>query len=121
MDQDQVKLAEALARLRAVREHGTTGHVDIEFVEEYHSVLTLLAAVSGVNLDSFRIPQEQLQESKSGGVLSILARTRTPITTRVYCKRAFFLMKIDGVIGMFKLLNQPRDKASIGFSPGGTN
>jgi hypothetical protein len=115
MDQDQVKLAEALARLRAVREHGTTGHVDIEFVEEYHSVLTLLAAVSGVSLDSFRIPPEQLRESKSGGLLNTLARTRTPITTRVYCKRGFFLMKIDGVVGLFQLLNAPSDKPTIGF------
>jgi len=111
---NQAAIIEAYSHLKSLRKH-VPGPVHPKYVSEFHEILDLLERGSGASLANFRIPAAQIK----------------PVVTRVrrgggatysgepYCERAFFLMKVDGVLNMFKILMSSggSTKPAIGFKP----
>jgi len=95
--------------------------VDLKFVGEFHEILVLLKAASHIDLEHFRIPSEEIHPAVTQRVVHRAARSAREVTRAPYCEGSFFLMKIDGVMGMFELLTNPTPpgKVQIGFNPPG--
>lgn len=110
-----MQVLEAYSRLKALRQNVADQPVAGQVVVEFHQILDLLEAASQVSLQGFRIPESELRPIESGG--SYLSG-QVDYSRESYCDRAFFLMKIEGVLIMFEvLLSTPAGKPSIGFKP----
>ncbi|MGD0949937.1 MAG: hypothetical protein ABSA52_21225 [Candidatus Binatia bacterium] len=115
---NDLKVIEAFSRLKSLRQNVPNGPVETRFVSEFHDVLTMLEATSGVKLDSFGIPASEVRPI----VTSFSYVTgEADYSSERYCDYAFFIMKVDGVLTMFELLisQGPGSKAAIGFKPPG--
>lgn len=108
---------EAYARLRSLRENLPNYHsVSEKYVDEYHDVLTTLAKLSAIDLDSFRVASSHVQRA----VTSSNYRTgQKTYSESKHCERSFLMMKIDGVLNLFNMLTQKEVKRPIGFNPPG--
>ena len=107
---------EAYVRLKALRQNLPDHDVEMRFVNEFHQILDLLQASSGANLDSFRIPPGELKPIMvAGNYLDGSAE----YTDENFCNHSFFVMKVDGVLMYFELLQASRaeSKPVIGFKP----
>lgn len=108
----QGQLALAYARLNSMKENlPKRFEADSKYIEEYHQILDLLQTASGNDLKSFRIPANEIHPETTGG---------NSITGEVYysgrqvCERIYLMMKIDGVLGFFTIINAPKRK-EFGF------
>lgn len=82
-------------------------------VDEYHLILRVLEAASGVDLSAFRIPDSELKPRVSG---ISLATRRRPGATRYsderYCDDGFFSRRIDGLWNYLRTLDISNQKES---------
>ncbi|MGA2481568.1 MAG: hypothetical protein ABSF92_00440 [Candidatus Acidiferrales bacterium] len=102
-------LAEAFARLNAVRGNLPDSLVIHEkYVNEFHDILDLLTKETGTDLSRFRVPASELKRTPT----SFTPGRGTRYSEAKYCDRQFLLIKIDSVLGFFKLQTA---KSEIGF------
>ena len=108
------RIAEALARLKALRAN-LPDHDEVEpkYARELHEIIALLEADSGSDLGSFRVPASEIRPIIVGGnaITGHVDYSEEP-----YVERAYLLMKIDGVIGLFEILGS-QERTRIGFYP----
>jgi len=93
---------EAYSRLKSLREHLSDEPVGAAYVNEYHEVLDLLEAARKVSLEGFRIPEAQVRPVEVG---SNYVTGEVHYSTDRFCDRRFFLIKIDGALALFDLLD----------------
>lgn len=111
---NQIRLAEAYARINALKAHLPEAYVvEQKYVEEFHEVLSVLEQESCADLSKFRIPESEVRPR----VISV-RRMRGSVTysDRSYCERSFLMMRIDGILGFFSL-QMATPKTAIGFHP----
>jgi hypothetical protein len=113
----QTKIVEAYSRLQALSEHVPGPHVYDKYVTEFHNILDLLEESSGAILANFRIPPEEMKPQ----IASVRRRGGgATYTKEPCCERAYFDMKVAGVLRMFEQLERtssPSGKAPIVFNP----
>ncbi len=107
-----IEIVEAYARLKALRQNAPAGRVEEKFVSEFHAILDLLEKASEVNLKNFRIPASEVRRA----VAAYSPSTGKVYSDASYCDRDYFLVKVDGVLMMFDLL-QEGGESKIGFAP----
>jgi hypothetical protein len=114
---DQMKVIEAYARLNSLKSNLPNTHtVHEKYVREFGDICSLLQQLSGVDLNSFKIPSSELQRRLTS---SNYRTGKSTYTDDLYCDRAFLMMKTDGVINLFDiyLSSQKTGKSPIGFNP----
>ena len=115
---DQVKVLEAYVRLVAMREH-LPGRIHPRLAEEFHGIVVQLEEHGGVSLQAFRIPGEAIHAAKTLQHHSDWDGAPYTSVVEAYCDRQTFLMKLDGVLRLFQMLDTMRatGKSPIGFRP----
>lgn len=93
---------EAYSRLKSLREHLPEEPVAAAYVTEYHAVLDLLEDGRKVSLEGFRIPEAQVRPVEVG---SNYVTGEVHYSAERFCDRRFFLIKIDGALSLFDLLD----------------
>jgi len=113
---DQLAVAQAYSRLRALKANVPGAQVHTKYVTEFHEVLDILERVSGTSLADFRVPASEIRPIVTS--VSYLGKGAT-YSKEPYCERSFFDMKVDGVLTLFELLtnSEPESKGPIGFDP----
>ena len=111
----QVEIIEAYSRLKALKEHVPGPYVHPKYVAEFHDIMDLLEKASGARLANFRIPGTEVKPV----ITSVRRGGGATYSDEPYCERAFFEMKVDGVLTMFEFLvtSGPGTKGPIGFNP----
>jgi hypothetical protein len=112
----QVEIIEAYSRLKALKANVPGPYVHPKYVEEFHHILDLLEKASGASLGNFRIPASEIRPVITS--VSYIGEGAT-YSDEPYCERAFFDMRVDGVLTMFELLinSGGGSKPPIGFNP----
>jgi hypothetical protein len=93
---------EAYSRLKSLRGHLPDEPVGAAYVAEYHAALDLLEAGRKVSLEGFRIPETQVRPVEVG---SNYVTGEVHYSAERFCDRRFFLIKIDGALALFDLLD----------------
>ncbi len=92
--------------------------IDEKYIREYHDMLTVLEGATGMRLEEFRIPDNELQRVMTsytppgpyfGG------EEKTTYTNERYCDRDYVLSKLDAILTYFQILNSPKEENKIGF------
>ena len=111
----QVKIIEAYSRLKALKEHVPGPFVDTKYVREFHLILDPLEESSGTSLATFKIPETEIKRV----ITSVRRGREATYSKEPHCERAFFDMRLDGVLTMFELLLNAGagSKGAIGFKP----
>ncbi len=106
-------LAEAFARLNAMRTHlPDSPSVHERYVHEFHDILDLLEKETAADLSRLRVPVSELKRR----ITSVAPIRGATYSEARYCAREFLMIKIESVVGFFKL--QTADsKPEIGFAP----
>ena len=113
---NEIKSMEAYARLLAMRAH-LPSPIPPSLADEFHSILELIESSKGVDLNAFRIPPEGIRRAQTVQVASEWGGAPMSSTTPAACDRSVFLMKLDGALGLFQLLDSAGalGKSPIGF------
>ena len=113
---NRTDIVQGYSRLKALREHVPGPCIEVKYVVEFHSILDLLERASGVSLAGFRIPDSELVPQ-----IAAVRPGRPPTyTDEPHCERAFFEMKVDGVLTMFELeLQSGAGAQGVIFKPRG--
>ena len=112
-DNAQDMLARAYVLLSSLRKNVTqAGSVSEKYVNEYRLVLDKLQKI-GINISDFQIP---LSEIKPRLLSFNYATHEERYSTEKYVDQAYFLTKLDALLGYFEIITseQPR---RIGFRP----
>ena len=97
----QTSIKQAYSRLLALKDNLPQGfQADGTYVDEFHSILDTLQRESEQDLSAFRVPASEMMKQSSGGD-DISGKVY--YTGRKMCRRAFLMMRIDGVLGFFAL------------------
>lgn len=87
-----------------------------KYVTEFHNILDLLQESSGASLANFRIPPEEMKPQ----IASVRRDGGATYTKEPCCERAYFDMKVAGVLRMFELLERSSGLSGAGpivFNP----
>jgi len=108
-------------RLVAMREH-VPGRIPPRLAAEFHGILAQLEEHGGVSLQAFQIPDEAIHAAKTLQHHSDFDGAPYTSVVEAYCERETFLMKLDGVLRLFQMLDTMRTsgKSPIGFRPPGS-
>ena len=111
-------ILESYSRLIAYRQHLPEGDVEVPYIDEYHNILTALERATSANLTNFRVQQSAIRPVKTGGNY---LTGESYYSDEPYADRALVLMKVDGVLTMFKLSQSSEGtaRAPIGFDTHG--
>ena len=111
---NEEKVAVAYTSLTALKSNlPDISIVGENYVREFHSILDLLAESTGYELARFGVPSSEVQPT----IVSGNYRTgETTYSEAKYCERSFLMMKIDAVLGFFKIVSA-HPKPGIGFKP----
>src|SRR3984893_17754216 len=97
---NQTSVKQAYSRLLALKDNLPQGfQADGMYVDEFHSILDILHRESEQDLSAFRVPAREMMKESSGDDIS----GKVYYTGRKMCRRAFLMMRIDGVLGFFAL------------------
>ena len=98
----QTSIKQAYSRLLALKDNlPQVFQADGTYVDEFHCVLDILQRESEQDdLSAFRVPASEMMKQSSGGD-DISGKVY--YTGRKMCRRAFLMMRIDGVLGFFAL------------------
>jgi hypothetical protein len=111
MEQDQ--LIRTYVRLSALMKNlESKGSIKETYVSEYHSIVTQLEA-GGWEIEEFKIPETVLHQRVTSW--NPLSGHKTLSKNR-FVAGAFFMSKLDAILGYFDLLTEPEEKKHIGFS-----
>ena len=110
---DAAKLAEAYARLVALRENLPEGvQVPEKYAREFETIRQTLAEITGHKLDAFAVPESECKPR----VVATGRYSGVKYSKGLYCDRAFLMMKIHGLLTLFSL-QEAVEKKQIGFHP----
>jgi hypothetical protein len=111
-EDSQDELARAYAILNSLRDNIsqiTEYRVEEKYVNEFHTVLDKLESV-GIETTEFRVPDSLVKPR-----LRVSSRSGDVYSKEKYVERSFILIKIDAVLGYFKIITSEKPK-KIGFS-----
>lgn len=92
----------------------TDFRVDQSWVGDFHSALQKIERATGVDLQEFRIPQEDLRREITGGNY---LTGEVDYSGRMVVERTRLLLKVDAVLGYFQYqLKDKATKGQMGFS-----
>jgi hypothetical protein len=105
---NQSKLFTSYLRLTALKSN-LPGHAQVheKYLEDFHAVVDLLAELSGLDLDGFRLPSS---ECLPGEAQTAADR---------YCERSLLTQKIDAVLSCFQVQFSPPGSEARGPSAPG--
>jgi len=107
------EIARAYATLSSLKQNvPNTFEVEQSWVNDFHSVLDKIEKATSLDLQEFRVPQQELHKEISGGN-SISGEV--DYSGRTVVERMRLLMKLDAVLGYFTTKTTMR---SIGFNKG---
>src|SRR5260221_4932589 len=111
-------LLEAYARLTSLREH-LPGTIPPRLAEEFHRIVNLLEVEAGVSLQAFHISADAIHPTETLQHYSEWDGSPYSSTIDAYCEHSEFMMRLDGVIRLFQMLDSSRasGKSPIGFRP----
>ena len=115
---DNIILLKAWARLETFHKNLPRSDIAENYVAEYHDILRLLEQETGQTLEDFLIPSPHLERQLSAyvppGFDNDFQEERIYSNSR-YCKRAFFLMRLEAAMTFFRYLLPEEAKRRIGF------
>ena len=88
--------------------------IEETYVKEYYSILDRLQQI-GVDVIEFRIDTSEIKPRFAGGVIRLNGTSSQSYTNEKYVKRALLLIKVESVLGYFKLITE-EPKRTIGFT-----
>jgi hypothetical protein len=102
---NQGRLFTAYQRLTALKSN-LPNHAQVheKYVEDFHAVVDLLAELSGLNLDSLRLPPSEYLPAEA------------PTAGDRYCERSLLIQKIDTVLSCFQVQFSPPVSQACGPS-----
>ncbi len=108
---NNVALAEAYARLAALRQNVPSPYVEVKYVNEFHQVVDLLERETGATLKHVRIPEHEVRPVVAG---SNYLDGSVDYSRDSYCDHPYFTMKVDALLMMFEMAMGSRP-GPIGF------
>jgi hypothetical protein len=113
MEKKQDTYARAYALLSSLRDNiNQMKDYSIEdtYVSEYHAVLDRLESI-GVDVSDFRVPDSEVRPR-----VTAAWEGGQSYSDGKYVKRSFLLVKLDAILGYFKILTSEPPR-TIGFTP----
>lgn len=98
---DKIKFFKASSTLKAFRDNVPQGDIELNHVDDLHSLLDTLQEQIGESLDEFRIPKSALKDREIPQSFSMDAYGNTygdPYRYIPYCDRDVFKRQINAVI-----------------------
>lgn len=104
---DERKWRLAVAHFEAIRSN-VPGYVGESFVDDYHAALDEMAAASGEDFDSFRVPTAELKPRVVSVQLGSYrgGRGRTNYSKNNYCDSNLFQRKIDALTAYLPIVEE---------------
>lgn len=100
---DQIGLMKAYLTLTALKKKVPRSYqVKEKYVREYNSAIDLLAQASGYNLNSFRVPESEIQRKLlSSTIDGPLEERESHYAPDLYCDRAVLMKKLGPILTFF--------------------
>lgn len=106
---DQNELMHSFARLSSLKANLPDHvHVPEKYVQEFHLVLDNLTRATNLNLESYRIPPDEIRKR-----VTVTGPRGTRYSDSRFCDRPFLMMKIDAVLHLFRMATS--ENRPIGF------
>lgn len=108
------EIAKSYAMLSSLKQNvPNLVNVDTKWVDDFHKSLEMIEKTTGLDLQEFRVSQEEFKKEVSGGNI----RTgQVRYSGRMLVERARLMMKLDAVLAYFQYQQSKPTKGQIGFS-----
>lgn len=117
---NQIGLMKAYLNLSALQKRVPKAYeVKETYVQEYNSILDVLAHASGYNLDHFRIPESEIHKKVLSFTLDLDSGNPSAVTNDyaqgLYCDRAVLMKKLGALLKYFTVPSSIQENMEISF------